>query len=144
MPGAKLLLVDEEDARAQGLAKNLSQRNVSVSVAATADEALAQLDREPFIDVTLLALKASEGAGMETLRRIKQNHPLVEVIVLTGVDGVHAAIEGMKLGAFDYAVQPCDMEELISKIEAAKQKKRAHQEEILRAARQELLRRRSL
>ena len=142
MPGAKLLLIDEEEAQARELGISLSRRNVNVSIACSADAALAQLDREPFIDVTLLALKAAGTGGIETLRRIKQKHPLVEVIVLTGENTVHTAIEGMKQGAFDYAIQPLDMDELILKISTAKQKKRAHQEKILRAARKELLRRR--
>lgn len=142
MSGAKLLLVDDEKAQAQELEQELSRRNMAVSVAATADEALAQLDREPFIDVTLLAMKTAGTLGIETLRRIKQQHPLVEIIVLSPEGAVHTAIEGMKQGAFDYAVQPCDLDDLMAKIASAKHKKRAHQDKILRAARKELMRRR--
>lgn len=142
MTGAKLLLIDDEEAQVRELSADLSERSMNVSIVATADDALAQLDREPFIDVTLLAMKPSGTQGIETLRRIKQRHPLVEVIVLTGEDHVHTAIEAMKQGAFDYAARPWDMEAMLLKIASAKEKKRAHQEKILIATREELLRRR--
>jgi len=48
--------------------------------------------------------------GIETLREIKRRHPLVEVVMLTGHATVETAIEGMKLGAFDYLMKPCDMD----------------------------------
>ncbi len=142
MIGVKVLLVDEEQSHARELGTGLSQRNVHLSIVATPEDALAQLDREPFIDVALLALQKPGHQCIETLRRIKQNHPLVEVIILTGEDTVHTAIEGMKKGAFDLVTQPWDMDELVLKIDTAKQKKRNHQEKILRAANRELLKRR--
>ena len=46
--------------------------------------------------------------GLETLARIKEEHPLLEVIMLTGHATVESAIEGMKNGAFDYLMKPCD------------------------------------
>jgi len=71
--------------------------------------------------------------GLQTLKIIRQRFPLVEVIMLTGHATIESAIEGMKLGAFDYLMKPCEMEELISKVcEAAKKKKR-HKEKIIEA-----------
>jgi DNA-binding NtrC family response regulator len=76
--------------------------------------------------------------GIATLREIRNNHPTAEVIMLTGHATVESAIEGMKLGAFDYLMKPCDMDELVAKVEEAKNKKRAHQEKIIEAAGKEL------
>ncbi|MFO8090564.1 MAG: response regulator [Desulfatiglandaceae bacterium] len=57
--------------------------------------------------------------GIETLREIKKKHPLTEVIMLTGHATVDSAIEGIKEGAFDYLMKPCELEELIEKIRKA-------------------------
>jgi DNA-binding NtrC family response regulator len=71
--------------------------------------------------------------GIETLREIKKSHPLVEVIMLTGHATVESAIEGMKLGAFDYLMKPCDVDVLVSKVQEAANRKREHEEKILQA-----------
>jgi DNA-binding NtrC family response regulator len=81
--------------------------------------------------------------GIETLREIKRQFPLVEVIMLTGHATVESAIEGMKQGAFDYLMKPCEIETLVSKVEAAAAKKRAHDEKIEEARIKEILSRRA-
>jgi len=48
---------------------------------------------------------------------------LMEVIMLTGHATVESAIEGMKLGAFDYLMKPCEIEQLIAKVQEAAKKK---------------------
>jgi FixJ family two-component response regulator len=57
----------------------------------------------------------------------------VEVIMLTGHATVETSIEGMRLGAFDYLMKPCDMEVLMEKVAAATRKKRDHEEKIRQA-----------
>ena len=56
--------------------------------------------------------------------------PLVEVIMLTGHATVETAIDGMKLGAFDYLMKPCDMDLLMAKIAEAEAKKASQEERI--------------
>ena len=60
--------------------------------------------------------------GIQTLREIKQRHPLIEVIMLTGHASLEIAREGMQLGAFDYLMKPVDLDELLYKIEDAHKK----------------------
>jgi DNA-binding NtrC family response regulator len=71
--------------------------------------------------------------GIAALREIKKEHPLVEVVMLTGHATVESAIEGMKLGAFDYLMKPCDIDQLMAKVNEAKAKKTAHEEKIRQA-----------
>ena len=52
----------------------------------------------------------------------------MEVIILTGHPTVESAIEGMKLGVFDYLMKPCDIDQLISKVEEAAVRKRQHKD----------------
>jgi DNA-binding NtrC family response regulator len=71
--------------------------------------------------------------GIETLGEIKKKFPLVEVIMLTGHATVESAIEGMKRGAFDYLMKPCEIDQLVSKVKEAAAKKRQHEEKIMQA-----------
>jgi len=129
----KVLLVDDEEGFVTALTKRLVARNLIVLSSHSGEEALAGLQREPDVDVVLLDVKMPGMDGIETLREIKRAHPTVEVIMLTGHGTVESAIDGMKLGAFDYLMKPCDLEELLGKVEEAQAKRRAHQEKILEA-----------
>jgi DNA-binding NtrC family response regulator len=53
--------------------------------------------------------------------------------MLTGHATVESAIDGMKLGAFDYLMKPCDMDQLIAKVTQAAQRKREQEERIVQA-----------
>jgi len=77
------------------------------------------------------------------LKRIRKKYPLVEVVMLTGHATVESAIDGMKLGAFDYLMKPCDMDILISKVGEAAKKKRSHEEKIIAARVKEITSRRA-
>ena len=69
-------------------------------------------------------LKVVAGVnGIDTLQEIKKLHPLVEVIMLTGHANVEAAMQGLKLGAFDYLMKPVDLEELLYKLQDAYKKR---------------------
>jgi DNA-binding NtrC family response regulator len=48
--------------------------------------------------------------GIATLKEIKSNFPLVEVIMLTGHGTTQSAVQGLKLGAFDYLMKPARFE----------------------------------
>jgi DNA-binding NtrC family response regulator len=71
--------------------------------------------------------------GIETLQKIKTAYPLVEVVMLTGHATVESAIEGMKMGALDYLMKPCDMDVLLAKVTEAKAKKSKQEEKIAEA-----------
>ena len=58
--------------------------------------------------------------------------------MLTGHATVDTAIEGMKQGAFDYMMKPCDIDGLIEKLTAAVDKKKGHEEKIMEARLQEI------
>ena len=69
--------------------------------------------------------------GIETLNAIKNRHPLVEVIMLTGQATVGTAVEAIRLGAFNYLMKPCEIEDLVFHIEQALQRKRDREAKIL-------------
>jgi DNA-binding NtrC family response regulator len=130
---ANVLLTDDEVPFVETMTKRLTKRNFFVEKAFTGDEALKKLKKNSSIEVVILDVKMPGKDGIETLKEIRQKFPLVEVIMLTGHATVESAIEGMKMGAFDYLMKPCDMNELEEKVKDAVSKKKRHEEKIIKA-----------
>ncbi len=130
---AKVLLVDDEAPFVNTMSKRLTKRELDVVTAFAGAEALEKLEQHSGIDVVILDVKMPGMDGLQTLQAIKDKFPLVEVIMLTGHTTVQSAIDGMKFGAFDYLMKPCEMDVLMSKILEAKAKKVKHEEKILEA-----------
>jgi len=130
---AKVLLVDDEAPFVEALGKRLSKRELNVVTAFSGTEALEKLEQDSHIDVVILDVKMPGMDGIETLKAIKTKYPLVEVVMLTGHATVESAIEGMKKGALDYLMKPCDMEILMAKVLEAKNKKSKQEEKIAEA-----------
>ncbi|MDA8407399.1 MAG: response regulator [Deltaproteobacteria bacterium] len=118
----KVLLVDDETDFVVPLSKRLRKRNLEVNSASSGQEALDYLSQSP-CDVVVLDVKMPDMNGIETLRRIREIAPSVEVIMLTGHANVEVAIEGMELGAFDYLMKPVDIDDLLYKLQDAYKKK---------------------
>ena len=76
------------------------------------------------------------------LAEIKRRAPLVEVILLSGHTTVESAIDGMRLGAFDYLVKPCELSVLVAQIEKARARKLRQEERIMEARLREITMRR--
>jgi len=141
---AVTLLVDDEVPFVETMTKRLTKRNFTVLSAYTGKESLEKLKEHPEIDAVILDVKMPGMDGIETLRKIKKAYPLVEVIMLTGHATVETAIDGMKLGAFDYLMKPCDIEELVSKVNEDRLKKAKHEEKIREARLKEITLRRGV
>ena len=137
-----VLLVDDEVPFVEAMTRRLEKRGLDVKTAFSGDEALQRLKQLKNIDVIILDVKMPGMDGLETLRHIKKSHPLVEVIMLTGHATVESAIDGMKLGAFDYLMKPSDMDILMEKLNAAKTKKSQHEQKIIEAQAQSIALRR--
>ena len=129
----RVLLVDDEKGFLDAMAKRLDKRGLIVSTAVGGAEALAALAADDMVEVVVLDVKMPGMDGIQALDRIKNEYPLVEVVMLTGHATVETAIEGMRKGAFDYLMKPCEVEVLMDKIEQAAARRRAHDQRILEA-----------
>jgi DNA-binding NtrC family response regulator len=138
-----ILLVDDEEGFVQTMSKRLVKREMNVFKAYDGQEALDTLSKNTTIDVVVLDVKMPGMDGIETLKAIKRDYPLAEVIMLTGHATVESAIDGMKMGAFDYLMKPCDIEQLLTKISEAKRKKLQQEEKIIDAQMREITSRQS-
>ena len=128
----RVLLVDDEKDFIDVLAERLEARDFTTSKAGSGDEALG-LIREKDVDVVLLDVQMPVKDGVSVLREIKAFNPLVEVIMLTGHSTVESAVEGMKIGAFDYLLKPTETKDLVEKIVLA-YKRKSDQENRIRQA----------
>lgn len=126
-----LLLVDDEHGFVAALSRRLVNRGYQADYVLSGEEALRFLDERINIDVVLLDVRMPGMDGMETLRRIKAKRPLVETIMLTAHATVATAVEAMRIGARDHLMKPCDLPELIAKVEAAARRKRERESRIM-------------
>jgi DNA-binding NtrC family response regulator len=133
-----ILLVDDEKDFVEMLSLRLTEYGNNVTPAYSGRECLEKL-KDNNIDVIVLDIKMPEMDGMETLKEIKSRYPLVEVIMLTGHGTIETAVDGMKIGAFDYILKPANLEDLLDKITEAKKSKKAQEERIRKAENHALL-----
>jgi len=136
----KILIVDDEKDFVEMFSLRLTRQGEKVSAAYSGQEALDLLEKTK-IDVVILDIRMPGMDGIETLKRIKAGHPLVEVILLTGHGSTETAVEGMKEGAFDYLMKPADFEDISEKLTNAWKRKDEQEERIRKAEARLLLRR---
>jgi DNA-binding NtrC family response regulator len=121
-PKPKILLVDDEDRFRTTMRKMLTGHGLDVTDLNSGQAALAALTAQPY-DVVVLDLRMPGLDGVQTLKAIKDLHPDLEVIILTGHASMDDAMEIMQLGGTEYLLKPCSIEELLDKIELACERK---------------------
>jgi DNA-binding NtrC family response regulator len=135
----RILLVDDEKDFVEMLGLRLEEAGEKVTSTYSGQECLQVLEKKE-IDVVILDILMPGMDGIATLKEIKRRFPLVEVIMLTGHGTTESAVEGMKLGAFDYLLKPAHFGELTAKLESARQRKDEQAERIRKAEAKLLLR----
>lgn len=123
MGNMQLMIVDDEERFLNTTRALFKRKGINTFAARNGYEAISIVDNE-HIDVVILDVKMPGIDGLEALRVIKKNHPLVEVIILTGHASPETAVEALSLGAFDYLVKPCDVATLLKKATEAYNRKK--------------------
>ncbi len=120
---AEILLVDDEENLCTAAEKILVKENYTVTSVNSDGAAFTRLQNDhPDLVITDLALPDQDGLAV--LRRAKELHPAVEVIVITGHGTVEKAVEAMRLGAYDFIEKPLDRAALIKTVAKALEKQR--------------------
>ncbi len=119
MAEGRVLLVDDEQEFVELLAERMRTRGLTVRTAFNGAGALEIAERETF-DAVLLDMVMPEMDGMETMRRLLDLRPELQVIMLTGYANLPAGIDAIKQGAVDYLEKPADINQLLQKIDTAK------------------------
>ena len=134
----RVLVVDDEIEFADVLQERLETRGFDVFKAYSGDDALQGLD-ETNPDVVILDVMLPGRDGLSTLNEIKRRRPLVGVIMLTGHANLENAVEGMKLGAYDFLIKPTEMRSLVEKITGAYRRKTEQEERIRNAGIEQIM-----
>ena len=115
---SRILVVDDELNIREALVTLLEKKQYQVRGAATAEEALDELEAAT-ADLILTDLKMPGMGGMQFLRRLKEQWPDIEVLVMTAFGSIETAVEAMRCGAYDYLTKPIDRERLAVVVEKA-------------------------
>jgi len=118
----KLLIVDDEEAFLDAIARRLEMRGFVVSKAINGKTALEVATKEQF-DIALVDLKMPGMNGQELLEVLKRYHKFIEVIILTGHGSLDSAVECTKLGAFGYLPKPYEIDKLLDTLRRAYEKR---------------------
>ena len=125
---ARVLIVDDEAAMADVVARQLGKSGYRCTVCASGDDALGALANAPF-DVVVTDLNMRGMNGLELCERVIASRPDVPVIVITAFGSLESAIGAIRVGAYDFITKPFDIEVLTVAIARAAQR-RALGEEI--------------
>jgi DNA-binding NtrC family response regulator len=118
MKPASLLLVDDDATFRQVMANELKRLGYQIEAVGTGEEAIRRIaTSEP--DVVLLDMRLPRMNGLDVLKSIHASAPATEVVMLTGHGSIDTAIESIRIGAFDYVVKPCPLDELHIRIQRA-------------------------
>ena len=120
--GPRVLLVDDEEKFLDVLSQRLGTRGIDAVTATSGEEALVKIKNKNF-DVIILDVIMPGIGGIEALKRIRQENPEVQIIMLTGKSSIEKAVTAIKEGAIDFLEKPADIDKLLEKIENARQKK---------------------
>ena len=127
MPKARVLAVDDQRYFLELIEGLLTDEGYEVVTASSGEEALHVLEREDF-DVVITDLVMPGIDGTELVQRIKQSLPDQEIVMVTGVVDVKAAVAAMKEGATDYILKPFDRKALSTSLEKILKRRRLHDE----------------
>jgi DNA-binding NtrC family response regulator len=120
--GPRVLLVDDEEKFLDVLSQRLGTRGIDAETSTSGEEALVKIKNKNFDAIVLDVMMPGIG-GIETLKRIREENPELQIIMLTGRGSVDKAVEAMKEGAIDFLEKPADINKLLDKISEAKEKK---------------------
>jgi two-component system response regulator HydG len=114
----RILIVEDNATLREAMAEVLRAEHHLVRQAASAEEALAQIEGKP-PELLLTDLRLPGKSGLELLRDLKGQDPFAEVIVITAYGTVEGAVEAMRAGAFDFLTKPVRLDHLVAKARQA-------------------------
>ncbi|MDA2912963.1 sigma-54 dependent transcriptional regulator [Acidobacteriia bacterium AH_259_A11_L15] len=116
--GLVVLVADDDPAVCNICREVAGSLGLRVRLAGSTEEALEKMEQQR-VDLVLADLRMPSAGGMELLDRLKQTHPQVEVILMTGYGSVETAVEAIKKGAYDYLAKPFHLDDLRAKLQHA-------------------------
>jgi putative two-component system response regulator len=123
---AQVLVIDDEADIREVLRTILEDAGYKCTVAASVDEALAELAAQPY-DLAFADIRMPGKPVAALLKEINRSHPGTVVIMITALNTAETAIETIRAGAFDYIVKPFSLSQVLVAADRAMEKKRLEQ-----------------
>ena len=120
---ANILVVDDEMGPRESM-KMILHPFYNVYAAESGSDAIELLGQNA-IDLVTLDLKMPGLPGIKVLEKVKQHDPDIEAIIITGYGSMDTAVEGLRLGAFDYIAKPFDVNHILSLVKCALDRRNA-------------------
>jgi signal transduction histidine kinase len=118
-----ILVVDDEMGPRESL-KMILNPHYNVYTADRGTQAMEMLKQYP-VDLVTLDLKMPGFSGINVLEKVKQHDPDIEAIIITGYGSLDTAIEGLRLGAFDYISKPFDVNHILALVRRGLERRNA-------------------
>jgi two-component system response regulator RegA len=113
-----LLIVDDDRAFLQRLARAMEARGFAVEAAATVEEGLSMLKRRPPA-FAVVDMRLDDGNGIDVIATLKELRPEARAVVLTGYGNIATAVTAVKIGAVDYLAKPADADDVYNALVAS-------------------------
>ena len=120
-PRLKTLLIVDDDEGMRDTLSAILKRDYRVLVAPSAEAALPTLRSDP-VEIVLLDVRLPGMGGLELLKIVKEQYPLVEVIMISAISEVETAVRAMKQGAYHFINKNFEYDELHSLVRNASEK----------------------
>lgn len=118
----RIMIVDDEERFLNTLAQRLRLRDFDVAAFSNGQEAVEAARGREF-DLAIVDLKMPGMTGEQVLEIVKTEHPLTEVIILTGHGSIPSAVHCTQVGSYNYLQKPCETDELLEVLKNAYQKR---------------------
>ncbi|MFA7607774.1 MAG: nitrogen regulation protein NR(I) [Rhodocyclaceae bacterium] len=121
-------IVDDDRSIRWVLEKALSRENITHESFTSASDAMAALDRSPTPPKVLVSdIRMPGDSGLDLLKRVKQVHPDLPVIIMTAYSDLDSAVSAFQGGAFEYLPKPFDVDQAIALVRRAIEQSTHHQ-----------------
>ena len=115
MAELSILFVDDEDLIRKSFTRDLQEEHFAVTAVGSGSEAIDLLKNGRY-DLVITDLMMPGIDGFDVLKAVKQYAPQTSVLILTGYGDMQSAIKALRLGADDFAIKPCEIEEVVFRI----------------------------
>jgi DNA-binding NtrC family response regulator len=129
MQAQRILIVDDESSLRTALFRVFDRQGYQVITANSKKEAEALANSDQTLDLAMVDLRLPDGDGIELMQRLRELHPALQTIILTGHGSIELAVRATQSGAFHFVTKPFNMEELLSVVSRALSHKQLHQQQ---------------